>query len=395
MDLRDAIQSLLENARSSLLSTIGVAVAAVAILLLVSIGLGVQKDITSQIDGLGADLLIVVPGRIDLGSFNPNLGGKSFLSPECAADIAKLNGVKHVAQLSFAGGGIQSDKLEAYPIIIASSPEWLNMQPGQLKEGRFFTNQEAMERVCVIGSIAANQLFRNSSAVGKSVTVNGEAYTVSGVIQDQNSESSPFSAFSLVNVVYIPLPYVKSHEQSVQIDRIMVQIDNSVNPKQLLPKIKSVLGERLQDSQFSVLTQEDLLKLVFDVIGILGTLVVGLTSIALAVGGLGIMTVMLMSVGERTKEIGVRLAVGASRKTVFRHFLIESALIGFAGVVLGLAVSVLAIGAIAATTSIKPLLTLGTVGMTLATGIGLGTLFGVVPAIKASRMHPVECLRNE
>ncbi|MBS1710248.1 MAG: ABC transporter permease [Armatimonadetes bacterium] len=395
MAFRDAIQSLFENIRGSLLSTVGVAVASIAILLLVSIGLGVQKDITGQIDGLGADLLIVVPGRIDLGSFNPNIGGKSFLTPQSADEIARLDGVKHVAQLSFAGGGIQAEKLEAYPVIIAATPEWLGMQPGKLKEGRYFTPQEAKGRVCVIGSIAADELFPNSSAVGKNVTVNGEPYRVVGVIQDQHSESSPFSAFSLVNVVYIPLPYIQSTQQNVQIDRIMVQIDNSVDPKLLLPKIKQVLGRRLQDSQFSVLTQEDLLKLVFDVLGILGTLVVGLTSIALAVGGLGIMTVMLMSVGERTREIGVRLAVGASRRAIFRQFLLESALIGLAGVLMGLAVSAATIYAIAATTSIKPLLTGGTVAMTLATGVGLGILFGVAPAAKASRMHPVECLRHE
>lgn len=389
------IQSLLENARSSILAMVGVAVASMAILLLVSIGLGVQKDITGQIDSLGADLLIIVPGKVDLGSFNPNFAGKSFLTEENAQDIEQLPGIKQVAQFSFAGGGIQSGEMDAYPVIIGATPSWFQMQPSQLAEGSYYTTENESEAVCVIGSITAQELFPNKSAIGESVTINGEPFKVTGVIRDKKAENSPFSAFSLVNVVYIPLKHIESKETNIQIDRILVQIDNTVEPKQVVESLNSTLAKRLQDTQYSVLTQEDLLKLVFDVLGILGTLVVGLTSIALAVGGLGIMTVMLMSVGERTKEIGVRMAVGASRKAVFKHFLIESALIGLGGVLMGLAVSLIILQIIGNTTSIKPLVTLETVSLTLCVGIGLGCLFGVIPALKAARMHPVEALRNE
>ena len=269
------------------------------------------------------------------------------------------------------------------------------MHPSTLKEGQYFTAKDDGQRVCVLGSIAADQIFPESSPIGQPVTINGETYTVSGVIQDKNAESSPFSAFSLVNVVYIPLNTIRKYEDNVQVDRLLIQIDNSVDPKALIPEINTALLKSLEDTQFSVLTQEDLLKLVFDVLGILGTLVVGLTSIALAVGGLGIMTVMLMSVGERTKEIGVRKAVGASRKQIFNQFLVESAIIGLAGVVLGLLISLVVIQIIASTTTIKPLVTPGTLILTFAVGIGLGSLFGILPAIKAARLDPVECLRNE
>jgi putative ABC transport system permease protein len=393
--MHPVLQSLRENTRSTLLSTVGVAVAALAIILLVSIGLGVQKDITGQIDSLGADLLIVVPGKIDLGTFNPNIGGKSFLTEESAKNVAELPGIKAVAQFSFAGGGIQAGKLDAYPIIIGATPEWFAMHDSKLSEGSYFTDKDEGQAVCVVGSIAAKEIFPDQSAIGKSVTINGREYKVSGVIEDKKAESSPFSAFSLVNVVYIPLSNIRKNEENVQIDRILIQIDNTVSPKTLIPQINATLGKTLQENQFSVLTQDDLLKLVFDVLGILATLVVGLTSIALAVGGLGIMTVMLMSVGERTREIGVRLAVGASRKAIFKQFLAESAIIGLIGVTFGLIASLIVINIIANTTSIKPLVTPETLLLTFATGVGLGSLFGVLPAYKASRMHPVECLRNE
>lgn len=390
-----AVQSLKENLRSSLLAMVGIAVASMAILLLVSIGLGVQEDITGQIDGLGADLLIIVPGKVDLGSFNPNFAGKSFLSEENAKDVALIPGVKKVAEFSFAGGGIQSGEMDAYPIIIGATPSWFDMQPSELADGKYFTEENDDQAVCVLGSIAAEELFPGKSAVGQEVEINGEKFTVQGVIRDKKAESSPFSAFSLVNVVYIPINHIRAKESNVQVDRILVQIDNKAEPKTLVASLNKTLGERLQDTQYSVLTQEDLLKLVFDVLGILGTLVIGLTSIALAVGGLGIMTVMLMSVGERTKEIGVRMAVGASRKAVFRHFLTEAALIGLGGVTIGLLISLVILQIIGTTTSIKPLVTIQTISLTFCVGIGLGCIFGVIPALKAARLHPVEALRNE
>ncbi len=394
MGLTHALQSLRENLRSAVLSMVGVAVAAIAILLLVSIGLGVQKDITGQIEDLGANILIVVPGKVNMNTFNPNLGGKSFLSDKAAGHVGEVQGVKRVAQWSFAGGGIIADGKEAYPIIIASSPEWFQMQKQEMAEGAPYTADTA-EPSCILGSVAAEELFGDQPALGKPVEINGHTYKVAGVIQDKKAENSPFSMFSMVNVAYIPLPHVRSVQENVQVDRIIVEIDNAVEPKTLVSSVEKALGRSLTPMQYSVLTQEDLLRLVFQVLGILGTLVVGLTSIALVVGGLGIMTVMLMSVGERTSEIGIRKAIGASRKQVFRQFLWEAALIGLAGVVVGLIISVIVCEIIRNTTSIKPLVTGETVLMTFAVGLGLGCLFGVIPAIKASRMDPVVALRHD
>lgn len=395
MPLLDVLRSLRENLRSTLLSMVGVAVGSLAIILLVSIGLGVQKDITGQIEDLGANILIVVPGKVDTQTFNPNIGGKSFLNDQNVTDIQNVQGVQAVARWSFAGGGIQAQGKEAYPIIIASSPEWFQMRPDELAAGAYFTPENADQPVAVVGSVAAEELFGTTQAVGRTVTINGDTFTIVGVTQDKKAENSPFSMFSMVNVVYIPFDFVRKQQENVQTDRIIVQIDNAAEPKTLVASVSDALAKTLDDMQFSVLTQEDLLRLVYDVIGILATLVVGLTSIALVVGGLGIMTVMLMSVGERTPEVGLRKAVGANNAQIFRHFLAEAALIGVAGVTVGLVVSAIASEVIRNTTAIKPLLTPSTVLLSFAVGVGLGCLFGVVPALKASRLDPVEALRRE
>lgn len=391
-----ALRSLQESWKRALLCGVGVAIASVAIVLLVSIGLGVQKDVTSQVDGFGASMLIVVPGKINLSmGFNPNFAGKSFLTDQAAKDVAEAKGVVRTSVFSFVGGYISYGKNDAYPLLLATEPAWFQMYKTQIAEGKFFTKDQETQDVCVIGSVAKEDLFGDQDPIGKKVTINNRPYTVVGVTEDKKAENSLFSMQSFANVVYLPIRALQSHEENVQIDRIFAQVDNKIDPKTVIGNVDLALKKTLNEKQFSVLTQEDLLKLIYQVMGILGTLVVGLTSIALFVGGVGIMTVMLLSVGERNKEIGIRLAVGARRRDIFRQFLVESSIIGFVGVVAGLVVSLIVCAILASTTNIKPLVTPGTVFMTFTVGLGVGLIFGIVPAAKAAKLDPVAALRLE
>lgn len=395
MSLQSAFRSLTEHWQRAVLSAIGVAIASVAIILLISIGLGVQKDITSQVDDLGANMLIIVPGQVSLGGFNPNMMGKSFLTESHAEQISQLPGVKNLAKFSFAGGGVTRAENEAFPLVIAVDSNWFSMHQLDYVEGNPFSQNEFGENVCVLGGVAKASLFPDETAVGQSVTINGEEYRIMGVTEDKGQEQSPFSMQSLSNVAYIPLSTIQKSQDNVQIDRIFVETQPDYNPEDLIVSIESVLSKSLTKQQFSVLTQEDLLKMIFQVMGILGTLVIGLTSIALFVGGVGIMAIMLMSVGERTKEIGIRKATGATKRDIFFQFLIEALIIGIGGVIAGLLISTIVIFVLANTTSIKPLLTPGTVLLAFGVGVGTGTIFGLLPALKASRLHPVEALRLE
>ena len=397
MNFQGAIQNLKESWQRSVLCGIGVAVASIAIVLLVSIGLGVQKDVSGQIDDFGTGVLIVLPGKMNLnmGSFNPNFAGKSYLTEQYAQDVSQVKVVQRTALFSFVGGYITYQEKDTYPLLLAASPEWFDIHKVDLSEGNVYTKQDENENICVIGSVAAEELFAQESALGKTVTINEQDYKIVGVTQETKAENSMFSTQSLANVVYIPVQALKKHDPNIQIDRIFAQVDPNINPDQIIKDVETALSKTLNERQFSVLTQEDLLQLIHQVMGILGTLVIGLTSIALFVGGVGIMTVMLLSVGERKKEIGVRLATGAKRKDIFQQFLIESSVIGFFGVTAGLVVSVIVCSILAATTNIKPLVTPQTVGMTFAVGLGVGIIFGLIPAVKASRLDPVAALRLE
>lgn len=378
-----------------MLTASGVAVGSIAVLLLVSIGVGVEKDIKGQVEGLGVNLLIVVPGQFNKGfGFNPNLAGQSYLKESHAESLERLNGVVETALLTFAGGGVRKGNTEAFPFVIACSPEWFSVRPVQLAEGAVFEKAES-RHVVVLGQIAKEELFGKASAVGQSVTVSGKSYKVVGVTKETTSGSSLFAMQGFENVAYIPYETLKKENPATQIDRIFLKTAPDVEPKSLVDSVTSELGKSLDQQQFGVLTQEDLLGLIYKVFGILGTLVVGLTAISLFIGGVGVMTVMLLGVNERRKEIGVRKATGATRRHIFWQFLTESTVTGVAGVVLGLLFSSLVIVALARATSIKPVMTPATVLMAVGIGLGLGSLFGVLPAIRAAKQDPITALRME
>ncbi len=397
MNLANAIRSLTESWQRSLLSALGIMVASVAILLLVSIGKGVEKDITSRVDEIGVNVLICVPGRIDLQGmgFNPNLGGQSWFKAEDADRLERVEGVEQVALLSFAGGGIDWKGKESYPLMIANTPEWFEMHKTTLESGRLFTAADGTKPVVILGAVAKDQLFGEEDPIGKEVKINGHEFEVIGTLKDAGSESSLFSMQSFQNVAYLPYEAQKNLSPDMQIDRMMVQTSFDAEPKALVKNLEDALGERLDRQQYSVLTQQDLLGLVYQVMGILSTLVIGLTSIALFVGAMGIMTVMIMSVNERRKEIGVLKAIGATQQDVFRQFLWESIFIGLAGVLMGLVISVIVNYGLATFTKIKPLMGWDTIVLAFAVGIGVGAIAGMFPAMKAARQDPVVSLRAE
>jgi len=396
LNLLAAIHSLAEQRARAVLSAIGIMVGAIAIVLLISIAQGVRKDITQQVNDLGVNLLVVLPFRVEEGSmFMPNAAGLSYLRIEDLERVRKIAGVRRAAPLVFVGGGIRAGSNQSpQTFIIAAGPEWFRIRPVTMQEGRAYTPEET-GRVAVIGSIAKKNLFGDGSAVGRSVTINGKQYRVIGVTEDKESEGSLFSMGSFENIAYIPYGNFRAESDEPQLHRIMVQTEPDREPKALRQAVESALGERLERETYSVQTVDDLLKLVYKLMGILTWLLTGLTSIALFVGGVGIMTVMLMSVNERSKEIGIRKTVGARRRDIFQQFLCEAVILAIVGVGLGLLVSWIACVALYLWTPIKPLVTTDTVLLCLGVSIGVGSTFGLLPAVNAARKDPVVAMRHE
>ena len=396
-NLENALFSLREHVQRAMLSALGVTVGAAAIILLVSVARGVEADVGRQITGLGVNLLVVVPGEISQTSlFSPNLAGLSYLRDSDIERVRKVPGVLRAAPLMFVGGGIRQGAKESQStFIVAAGPDWFYIHPSRLAEGRYFTAAESHTRVCVIGSIAKQNLFGRSPAVGGKVTVNGVGYTVVGVTQDPKSEDSLFSMGGFENMAYLPYELIRDSVPNPQLNRIMIESAPDRDPKNLVSDVRQALLKRLSPQQFTVLTQKDLLNVVFQIMGLLVSLLTGLTSIALVVGGVGIMTVMLMSVSERSREIGIRKAVGAKQKDIFLQFLIEAVILTILGGLAGLLVSYLGCALISSLTRIRPLLSWDVALLGLIVSLVVGVVFGLVPAMKAAAKNPVDALRNE
>lgn len=395
-NVREAVTGLWENRSRSVLSALGITVAAIAIVLLVSIAIGVQKDIRSQVEDLGVNTLVVMPGKVGFGQFNPNIGGQSYLKEAQLPALRQVPGVVRACPMTFVGGGIRAGKKEAAPFIIATTADWFPMRPMTMRSGKVFTDPLTSDRVAVIGSIASDELFgENADSVGKTVNINGHDFKIVGVTVDKKSEQSLFSMGGLQNVVYIPYHAQKQLTENQQTDRLMIQSRSDYDPKLLVPELNRAMAKQLNEVQFSILTQEDLLNLVFKVMSILTWLLVGLTSIALFVGGIGITAVMMMSVAERTREIGIRKTVGARRSDIFVQFMLESVMLAVLGGSLGLAFSAIVAYFLKIYTPIKPEINLSVILLCFGTCIFVGFISGMIPAVRASRKDPVDAMRQE
>jgi len=389
-----AVQSLREQKVRAMLSALGIMVGSAAIILLVSIATGVQSDVKSQVQDLGMNVLVVVPGRIEEGTFNPNFGGMSYLKEVDASRCAQVPGVVRAEPFTFVGGGIRNGSHVASPLLAAATPGWFRMRPVKMLEGRVITVADENSDVVVLGSIAKKQLFGVQPAVGKTVDVNQRTYRVLGVTEDKQQEKSLLSFGSLQNLVYLPYRRLKTVQPDLQTDRIMIQIRPEAEPKALIKRLDKVFEQRLDRQQFQVLTQEDLLGLIYKLMGILTWLLTGLTSIALFVGGVGIMTVMLMAVNERSGEIGIRKTVGAKKVDVFQQFLVESVLLAGSGGMVGLIVSFGVDTALYRFTPVKPMITVPIVVLAFSVSLLVGGIFGLIPALNAAKKDPVDALRS-
>lgn len=389
----EALQTLRENWKRTLLTASGVMAATIAVVLLASIAIGVRKDFTEQVQDLGVNTLITIPGKFG-DSFNFNLGGASYLKEEDAKRLLKVPGVMRTSCWTFVGGGATYGEKQAASFLVATTSNWFVMKRFDLLEGRLFDASEETEKVCVIGSLAKENLFGKQKAVGKEIKINGQMFKVIGVTYDQKQEDSLMAIGSFQNLIYIPYSWLHNKEPSSQTDRILIQIDPKIEPIKLLKTLKKVLGERLDENEFDILTQQDLLKVVYKFTNILQWLLIGLTAIALFVGGIGIMNVMLLSVGERTTEIGVRKALGAPNGSIFRQFLIESIGISLFGSIIGLSFSWFVCSLLSRFSPINPIITSLTVAGTLGASILTGVFFGIVPSMKAAKKDPVRAIQN-
>ena len=397
--IKTAFSSLRTNKSRTMLTMLGVIIGVASVILLVAIGSGLKLYITQQLEGLGSNLLFVVPGETPMSSGKG--GGGGMPGAGMAASKFTLNQAKDIERMSTTikaimpyteNNGILKFKGKAHTTQIAGvSYQYPQIRDHQLAYGSFFTRsqQNANKKVVVLGDTVANDLFGEQKAIGRKITLSGSRYTVVGVLKKKGA----FGTIDMDDQAFIPVTTALQQYDMENVMSFWVEAKSPEDVAQTKREIKKVLLKTLDKEDFSVVDTKSVLATVSSILTILTTALGGIAAISLLVGGVGIMNIMLVSVTERTHEIGLRKAMGATPKMIMIQFLTEAIVLAVGGGVIGIGLGIL--GATIINHFFPTMVNILTIFMAFSVSATIGIVFGVAPAAKAAKLSPIDALRYE
>jgi putative ABC transport system permease protein len=387
---RVAVDALRANRLRSVLTMLGVVIGVGAVVALVAIGTGTKQQIEQQVEGLGSNLLIVVPGRLDPGAAPTT----STMTIDDVDAVTRVVGDRsRVAVTISSGETVRSGSRSSY----ASMQGVLETTPSvfvrRLDRGAYLTRTDVTtgRRVAVLGAGIATDLFGDRDPIGRQITIGGVRFRVIGTFEslgqslgvDRDSE------------VHVPVTAAQRLLGTDRIDGLAIRAPDRDTIDQLGAAIVATLVKRHPDTDFSAVTQEQILGVLGDILGVLTGVLAAIAGISLLVGGVGVSNIMLVSVRERTKEIGLRKAVGARPRDIGVQFLLEAVLLTTIGGVLGMALGIGAALLVDHLTPVPAAITWWSLALAFGVSAFVGIVFGVVPAQRAGRLDPVVALRTE
>ncbi|PIR58742.1 MAG: permease [Candidatus Pacebacteria bacterium CG10_big_fil_rev_8_21_14_0_10_56_10] len=394
-----AVKAIWVNKVRSLLTMLGIIIGVGSVVLLTSIGNGLRAFVTDEFNQLGANTLIIFPNDIfgDGGGFSSKSAASSIANSKLKlTDVTNLQRLRdHVTQV--APFNLQTDTAsfrttQETVTVLGTTFEYAQAFNTPTERGSFFSKSDDAtgERVVVLGFEVANQLFGQVDPIGKRIKIGGQSYQVVGVAE---KKGSGFGGLSFDTYVYVPLRTFFRQYDTDTIIRIIVKTPDTERLDQHLAAIEAELGKRLDDDEFSVVDQSEILGTITQILGVLTLALGGISAISLVVGGIGIMNIMLVSVTERTREIGLRKALGATPNVILLQFLIEAALLSVMGG--GIGIGLAFAGTLAVQVFIPAVVTPQAVALAFGVSTLVGLVFGVAPARRAAQLSPIEALRYE
>lgn len=397
--LRIAFSAIWANKVRSFLTMLGIIIGVFAVIELVAVGEGVKAQVSKEIQGLGTNVLAVLPGKISEGGFNPASSvGASTLTDEDLQTIKDNQFVQSASAVMLVSTPVKvADEVSSNYLVMGVEPAMFSIRELGAAGGRFFNDAENADRkrVAVLGYPVWQHFFGEEAFGEKTIEMRGEQFTVIGVLPKPKTQAT-LGGPSFDDAVYLPFATAADVTKTNQIFRILVKAKDADSVKPAVDELKtSILANHKGSEDFSVLTQEETLNLLSSVLGILTAMLSALGGIALLVGGIGIMNIMLVSVTERTREIGIRKAVGASTRDIFLQFLIESVMLSVMGGVVALGLAFVGAGIVEAKSGFSLVISAQTSFFAIGFAVLVGIIFGVAPALRAARLDPVRALRYE
>lgn len=392
--------SLIANKMRSILTMLGIIIGVAAVIALVSIGNGVKQDIQNSISSLGSNLLMVMPGAPRTPGVRPSAGSMKSLKVSDYEAISKLDGVKAASPMTNGSYVVIYQNKNWTTSVSGVSYNYLDVNNWSMKSGRFLSekNVQNRERVAVVGKTVVKNLFGDEDPVGAEIRVKNIPFRIIGVLNSKGSGAMGNDQDDMViipyttamerveGVDYLRMIYVVGKDEN-GIDRLQSDIEN------LLRVRHGIKDTNLDD--FNIQNMNSIMETMEQTTGTLTLFLGAVAAISLVVGGIGIMNIMLVSVTERTREIGVRKALGATYSVIVTQFLIEAVVISLMGGIIGIVLGIGSSKLISIASGMSTVISIPTIVMSFAFSMAIGLIFGIYPARKAAKLNPIDALHYE
>lgn len=385
------------------LTMLGVVIGVSSVIIVVGLGAGLKQQVTGQVSHLGNNVLTVRPGKLVSGSGDKqNVNLLAFLNASTLTDgdinsLDKLSSLNKVVPINFVTSSARSDSLQLDNVsVIGSRAALADMFGLKTKYGDFLSDQTGGVKVAVIGSAISDKYFSVLNPIGHTLTIADQTFVVKAVLEPTSTGALAASQIDFNSAIIIPYDVSKDIANGkTNLLQILAQVKDGVSSDQASKDIHDVMVKDHGGAEdFTVLKQQQLIKLIHGVIGNATNFITAIAAISLLVAGIGIMNIMLASVAERTREIGIRKAIGATDRQILNQFFAEGLALSLVGGVVGILIALLACQLLRLYTSLHPTINVYIVLLSVAVSITIGVVFSIIPALKAARKNPIDALRG-
>ncbi|MBS0304074.1 MAG: ABC transporter permease [Proteobacteria bacterium] len=394
-----ALRAIRRNLLRSALTTLGIVIGVAAVVTMVTVGRGATKAVAAQIESLGSNLLMVRPGQ-RLGPIRDAAGTPFFKIADALAVASQIGGVAAAAPTTTAGVTAVAEGRNWSTTVTGSTDDYFEVSNWRLAEGRLFepAEEQAGAAVCVIGATVRRELFGHDNPLGRHIRIKRFECEVIGLLA---SKGQAALGMDQDDTIVVPIATAQRRlTGSTRVNTILVSMRPDSDAERVKASLTQLLRERRKlapgsEDNFNVLDTAQIAETLSGTTRLLTSLLGAVAAVSLLVGGIGIMNIMLVSVTERTREIGLRLAVGALEREVLAQFLVEAVVLAAFGGLVGLALAALASYALAHVLAVPFELQPAINGLAFLFSAGIGVVFGYMPARRAARLDPIEALRHE